>query len=234
MQDLGNIRALAFDLDNTLWEVEPVLVRAEQRLIEWLRTHWPKIPERFSLEQMRAARRQLALEQPERAHDFNYLRTSTMSRHASACGYAESVGEQAFEVFFTARNELETFPDVRPALARLRTRYVLATLSNGNADLARIGLAELFELSLNSCAVGCAKPDRRAFLALADALSLPAGEIAYVGDDPYIDVEGARTCGLRAIWMNRVGAAWPEALAPPELTVCDCDELARELIDEAR
>jgi FMN hydrolase / 5-amino-6-(5-phospho-D-ribitylamino)uracil phosphatase len=231
VQDLGNIRALAFDLDNTLWEVEPVLLRAEERLLEWLREHWPRIPERFSLEDMRVARRQLALDEPERAHDFNYLRTESMARHARECGYAESVGTSAFEVFFAARNEVEAFADVRPALTRLRERYVLATLSNGNADLAQIGLAHLFAASLNACAVGCAKPDRRAFDALVSSLSIRASEIAYVGDDPWIDVEGARLAGLRTVWMNRVDAEWPATLAPPELVVRECGELLSVLTE---
>lgn len=228
------IRALAFDLDNTLWDVEPVIVRAEQRLLEWLHVHWPRIPERFSLEEMRAARARLAREQPAQAHDFNYLRTESMARHACDCGYERSVGDAAFEVFFAARNDLETFPDVRPALTRLRPHYVLATLSNGNADLGRIGLSGLFTVSLNSRAVGVAKPDRRAFEALAGALELAPGEVAYVGDDPYIDVEGARSAGLRAIWMNRINAVWPETIAPAELTVRDCAELAAALLDPAR
>lgn len=230
MHSFAAIRALAFDLDNTLWEVEPVLLLAEQRVLEWLRTHWPRIPERFSQEDMRVARRRLALEEPQRAHDFNYLRTASMARHARECGYAESVAEQAFEIFFAARNEVETYPDVQPALARLRSHYRLATLSNGNADLTRIGLARYFTLSLNACAVGCAKPDRRAFEALAAALALQPHEIAYVGDDPYIDVEGARACGLRAIWMDRTGAEWPGALREPDLSVRDCDQLVRALI----
>jgi FMN hydrolase / 5-amino-6-(5-phospho-D-ribitylamino)uracil phosphatase len=229
MRALTDIRALAFDLDNTLWEVEPVLVRAEQRLIEWLRANWPRIPERFSLEEMRAARRQLALDQPERAHDFNYLRTASMARHARDCGYEETVGAEAFEVFFSARNEVDVYQDVRGALERLAKRFSLATLSNGNADLERIGLAELFSVSLNACAVGCAKPDPRSFQALVRALSVPAQEVAYVGDDPYIDIEGARRCGLRAIWMNRQGVTWPETLRPPDVTVADCTELAELL-----
>lgn len=228
------IRALAFDLDNTLWDVEPVIVRAEQRLLEWLHVHWPRIPERFSLEEMRAARARLAREEPAHAHDFNYLRAESMARHACDCGYERSVGGAAFEVFFAARNDLETFPDVRPALAQLRSRYVLATLSNGNADLGRIGLSGLFTVSLNSRVVGVAKPDPRAFEALVAALGLAPREVAYAGDDPYIDVEGARSAGLRAIWMNRINAVWPETIAPAELTVRDCAELAAALLDPAR
>lgn len=233
MQTLSHVRALAFDLDNTLWEVEPVLRRAEQQVNAWLRAHWPKIPERFTPEDMRAARHQLALDEPQRAHDFTWLRIASMARHARECGYEETVGEQAFEIFFTARNEVQTFPDVRPGLTRLASRYALAALSNGNADLVRIGLGDLFAVTLNACAVGCAKPDRRAFEALAAALALPPGQIAYVGDDPWIDVEGARAVGMRTVWMRRRDEDWPSGLAAPDLAVADCAELARRLATRA-
>jgi FMN hydrolase / 5-amino-6-(5-phospho-D-ribitylamino)uracil phosphatase len=231
---LTEIRALAFDLDNTLWDVEPVLARAERRLLDWLREHWPRIPERFTAEDMRVARHEIARERPERAHDFNFLRIEAMARHARACGYHGPIAEQAFEVFFTARNEIDAYRDVEPALARLRERYVLASLSNGNADLGRVGLAQYFALSLNSRAIGAAKPDRRAFEALVAALGFEAREVAYAGDDPFLDVEGARGAGLPAIWVNRRRALWPTALPAPLLEVRDCGELADALIGAER
>ena len=160
---LGKLRAVAFDLDNTLWDIEPVLERAERRLIEWMHENCPRIPERVSLAEMRAAREQVARDEPERAHDFTYLRMVALARHARECGYEEAVAGQAFEVFFRARNELELFDDVRPGLERLKSRYALATLSNGNADLALIGLAEVFCASLNARQIGAAKPARACF-----------------------------------------------------------------------
>src|SRR5690348_1125454 len=127
----GDLRAVAFDLDDTLWDVGPVIVRAEQRLQAWLREHCPRITERISVEEMRAAREQIARSEPHNAHDFTYLRISALAAHARACGYEEAVAERAFQVFFAARNELRPYPDVQPALERLRTRYALASLSNG-------------------------------------------------------------------------------------------------------
>jgi FMN hydrolase / 5-amino-6-(5-phospho-D-ribitylamino)uracil phosphatase len=224
-----HIRALAFDLDNTLWDVEPVIERAEHRLHEWLGANYPRITATFSLEAMRTARYELAREQPEHAHDYTWLRVESLARHAHACGYERAVAEEAFEVFFAARNEVETFPDVRPALARLRRAYALASLSNGNADLVRIGLADLFTVSLNARGIGCGKPDRRVFEALASALAMQPAEIAYVGDDPYLDIEGARAAGLHTIWMNRVAATWPDTLARADLAVTDCAELVDRL-----
>ncbi|HEY6482741.1 MAG TPA: HAD family hydrolase [Steroidobacteraceae bacterium] len=223
------IRAVAFDLDNTLWDVGPVLVRAEQLWFEWLRAHCPRIPERLSLEDMRMARLQLAEQEPHRAHDMTYLRIEALSRHARECGYDAGVALHAFEVFFAARNEIELYADVRPGLSRLSQRYALASLSNGNADLHRIGLAELFAVSLNARGIGAAKPDRRCFAELVRSLGVESAEVLYVGDDPLLDVVAARAAGLRTAWMNRTGAQWPADVPRAALSVCDCVELADRL-----
>jgi FMN hydrolase / 5-amino-6-(5-phospho-D-ribitylamino)uracil phosphatase len=226
---LGDIRAVAFDLDNTLWDVGPVIVRAEQCLQDWLREHCPRIAERISIEEMRAARERLARSEPHNAHDFTYLRITALAAHARECGYEEEVAERAFGVFFAARNELQLYADVQPALERLRARYTLASLSNGNADLELIGLASLFAVSLNARQIGAAKPHPRCFQQLARDLRLEPRSILYVGDDPFLDVEAARAAGLRTAWMNRSAAPWPSTLEPADLDVADCLRLAERL-----
>ncbi len=223
------IRAVAFDLDNTLWDVDPVLARAEEHWLQWLRENCPRIPERLSLEDMRTARMQLAAREPHNAHDFTYLRIASLARHAREFGYDESIADEAFEIFIAARNELDLFADVRPGLHRLRARYALGTLSNGNADLGRIGVADLFSVSLNARGVGAAKPDRRCFERLVTDLGLEPQEVIYVGDDPLLDVEAARAAGLATAWMNRTGQTWPATVRPANINVSDCVELAGRL-----
>jgi putative hydrolase of the HAD superfamily len=230
---LDDLRAVAFDLDNTLWDVGPVLVRAERCLREWLHEHCPRITERVSIEDMRAARERLARSEPHNAHDFTYLRLTALAAHAREWGYGQEVAERAFEVFFAARNQVQPYTDVRPALERLRARYKLASLSNGNADLELIGLAPLFSVSLNARQVGVAKPHSRCFEHLARDLRLEAWNILYVGDDPLLDVEAARAAGLRTAWMNRSHAPWPPELAPADLDVADCMHLAQLLAVDA-
>jgi FMN hydrolase / 5-amino-6-(5-phospho-D-ribitylamino)uracil phosphatase len=230
---IGDLRAVAFDLDNTLWDVGPVIVRAERRLHAWLRQHCPRITERVSIEEMRAARERLARSEPHNAHDFTYLRMTALAAHARECGYGEDVAERAFEVFFAARNELQPYADVEPALERLRMRYTLASLSNGNADLELIGLARLFSLSLNARQIGAAKPHPSCFDKLARDLRLHPRNILYVGDDPFLDVEAARAAGLRTAWMNRSNAPWPAGLAPADFTVADCLQLGELLALDA-
>lgn len=228
-QMLDQIRAVAFDLDNTLWDIVPVLERAELRLHAWLREHCPRIPERISIEEMRAARESLAREEPHNAHDFTYLRVASLARHARECGYDEELALRAFEVFFAARNDLEPFADVRPGLERLRSRFPLATLSNGNADLARIGLSEFFVLSLNARQIGVGKPHPRCFQRLVEGFGVRPRDIVYVGDDPVLDVEAAREAGLSTVWVNRFDQQWPKEIAPADIVVADFTQLAEAL-----
>jgi 2-haloalkanoic acid dehalogenase type II len=223
------IRAVAFDLDNTLWDVDPVIVRAETRWLEWLQDNCPRITERLSIDELRASRLALAAREPHNAHDFTYLRIASLAQHAREYGYDESVSDAAFEIFIAARNQLELFEDVRPGLRRLGTRYALASLSNGNADLGRIGAADLFSVSLNARGIGAAKPDPRCFERLVRDLRLQPHEVIYVGDDPLLDVEAGRAAGLSTAWMNRTAQVWPATIRPADFAVGDCLDLATQL-----
>jgi putative hydrolase of the HAD superfamily len=219
------INALIFDLDNTLWDVEPVIVRAEERLAEHLAQTCPRIVERYTLASMRELRSQLILEHPDMRHDFTWLRLEMLRRMAREAGYPESVAQPAFEVFFRARNEVALYDDVVPALTALRARCRLYALSNGNADLAAIGLAHFFERSLCAREAGCLKPDPRIFRRLIDDADLDPARVLHVGDDPEADIEGARAAGLRAVWLNRGGVPWPARSEAPELRVRSLVEL---------
>lgn len=225
---LDDLQVLCFDLDDTFWDIRRVLERAEQQVAGFLSRHYPTLA-RHSRADLLAARMALAREMPQRAHDLTWLRTEVLARLAVEDGYPAAVGREAFEVFIAARNEVELFPDVRPALERLAVRYRLATFSNGNADLATIGLAPLFSVSLNAERVGVAKPHPAAFAAVARQLGCEAERMLYVGDDPLADVAGARGAGLRTAWMNRHGAAWPDAHPPADLEITDLVHLEAAL-----
>jgi FMN hydrolase / 5-amino-6-(5-phospho-D-ribitylamino)uracil phosphatase len=224
------LRALCFDLDDTFWDVRSVLARAEDGVQAWLAVHHPRLAARHTRESFIEARLALARAEPARAHDMTWLRTETMRRLAVAQGCPDSVGAEAFEVFIALRNEVTLFDDVRPALRALAQDHVLATFSNGNADLVRIGFAEPFVVSLNAEQVGVAKPDPAAFLAVASRLGIAPREMAYVGDDPRADVGGSRSAGMRAVWINRRGTVWPADMPPPDLEIRDL----LELVDRAR
>ena len=228
---MRNLRALCFDLDDTLWDVHSVLRRAEQAVSGFLAREYPALAAVYSAETGMAARMELARTEPARAHDLTWLRTEAMTRLALGVGLPARVGAEAFEVFIAARNDVTLYADVVPALTMLQQRFPLATLSNGNADLERIGLAPHFQVMLNARGIGAAKPDPRAFAAVATAMQLDAGQIAYVGDDPHADVFGARSAGMRTVWINRHARSWPSAAPAADHQVEDLSALLR-LLDE--
>ena len=68
------VRAITLDLDDTLWPIEPVMLRAEQRLDAWLRAHCPPVADQYPIAAMRALRDEVAAANPDLAHDFTTQR----------------------------------------------------------------------------------------------------------------------------------------------------------------
>jgi putative hydrolase of the HAD superfamily len=223
------IRAICFDLDNTLWDIWPVIQRAEQAVMDFLAVHYPKAVVGVTVETLRAAREEVARQYPQMQHDFSFLRQQALREHSLRCGYAEQMAVEAFAVFLEARNRVELYAEVGASLQLLQQRYRLFTASNGNADLSRIGIAHWFERSIAAREVGVLKPHPAVFHKVVEATDLQLHEVLYVGDDPEHDVEGARRAGMRAVWINRNGVEWPAHLAGPEQTVATLAELVRLL-----
>ena len=226
---MQEIVAICLDLDDTLWAVGPAIGRAERAMLDWLRVHCPRITARHDLDSMRRVRAAVSDEFPEMRHDLAFLRREALRRHAREAGYPDETVERAFEVFYAARNEVELFEDVLPALRRLQARFRLMTLSNGNADLAVIGLSSFFEHAIGAREAGAAKPDARIFEVLLERAGLAPSPVGQVGDDPHADVAGARSVGMHTVWMDRFGRPWPEGIAPPAHRVRDLGQLAELL-----
>ena len=203
------IEAITFDLDDTLWDVWPVVERAEELLHDWLAMHYPRISAQFTPLELRELSSAVIAARPEIAHDRTLLRKEALWLAARQAGYAEFDVEGAFAVYFIARNAVEPFAEVRPTLERLARRYALASLSNGNADLRLIGLDDLFSISLNAIEVGAAKPEPLMFEEVCRLLGARPAQIVHVGDDPEHDVRGGQNAGFRTVWVNRTGRDWP-------------------------
>jgi putative hydrolase of the HAD superfamily len=210
-------RALSLDLDDTLWPIWPSIERAERALDEFLRANCPRTAQRFPIHRMRRLREQVAAEHPHLAHDFTQQRMLSLERALREAGDDVTQAGPAFEAFYASRNEVEFYPDALAALARLSARWPVAALTNGNADLARIGIDAHFRVFVSAREEGHAKPDTPIFLATCERLGAEPGQVLHVGDDPLLDVMGARRAGLRSCWINRKKDSWPLGLPRPDL-----------------
>ena len=221
------ILALTFDLDDTLWPVGPVLEQADHAVDAYLQQHHPEVARAWPIPAMRELRAQIAAERLDLAHDFTTQRQLTMQRAFAACGDVEAPLEAMWEIYFAARNRVAFYPDSLPALERLKAHWPLASLTNGNADPDRTGIRTHFVHHICARDTGTAKPDPRIFHAAAERLGIAPGHLLHVGDDPQMDVAGARDAGLHTAWINRAGARWPQELgAAPDLDLRNLTELA--------
>ena len=222
----NDIDIIVFDLDDTLWPCMPTIHYAEKILYRWLAQNFPRITERQNPEAMIESRKQFMLRDERFAIDLSLLRYEFLQQLAREAGYdSKAVSEAGFDIFYEARQQVEFYEDVLPCLERLHKRYRLGAISNGNANVDRVGLGHLIEHSVSASEFKIAKPDKLIFHHLVERFSVPASRVLYVGDHPEIDVIGSQDAGLQAIWINRDNIAWPEHLPRPKIQISNLHEL---------
>ena len=214
--DISRIRAVTLDLDDTLWPIWPTIARAESVLLHWLTEHAPATAALYSdTAALRAIRNQMVGLRPDLRHDLSALRRESIRLALTLAGDDAALAEPAFELFFAERQRVELFDDAHPTLAFLSQRYPVVALSNGNADVHRVGIGHYFKASISAQAFGVAKPDPRIFHAAASTLGVAPHEVLHVGDDATLDALAATAAGMQAAWLNTAGQAWPHATQPP-------------------
>ncbi len=229
---MSPIRLITFDLDNTLWDADPVLLHAEQTLRRWLRDKHPALSDAISFPQMLALKKQIMQSNPELAYSVSALRLQVLRQLFLNTGYqpaqASAFAEQAFEVFYQARQQVQLFDEVIPLLERLSKDFMLASLSNGNADPKIIGLDRYFQFSLNADQVGAQKPAPDMFNQALSISALTAHQVIHVGDHLKQDVWAAQQVGIQAIWVNLKGAEGSREV-DPDATVESLQDLPNKI-----
>ncbi|MFT6915175.1 MAG: HAD superfamily hydrolase (TIGR01549 family) [Motiliproteus sp.] len=212
------LKVISFDLDDTLWAVQPVIRQANLTLYRWLNSNAPRFTTHYQLEDFDRLRDEVLRQQPEIAHSVTAIRLAVLQQGLSQSGYgvadAERLTQEAFAVFIEARNQVEFFQHAQQMLIELSAHYRLIALSNGNADLHRVGLGALFEFALSADQVGQAKPHPLMFEQLLARTGVTPEQVIHVGDHPEHDILGAQQCGLHTLWVNLAQSPWPQSTAP--------------------
>ncbi len=220
------IECITFDLDDTLWECFPVIMRAESVFYSWLQEDYPRIAEAYSLEEMIHHRREFFGRFPEMAHDFSWLRRQWLACLAGDFGYHhEGLVEVGLEVFLAARNHVTLYDGTREILQQAHQRYTCGSITNGNADVVRIGIGGFFDFSVTAAGAGAAKPSPVIFRAAVEAAGVAPEKILHIGDDPICDILGAARIGMKTLWINPEWQPW-EGACGPDLQLGHITELA--------
>ena len=205
------IELVTFDLDNTLWETDNVIRRAELGSRDWMTRRVPEFGERFDGASLWALRAEVAEAEPGIGHDVSRMRLAVLRRATRLCGCSEEEARDlaagAFEEFLRLRHEISYYEGALATLAVLAERYTLGALTNGNADFSRLGLDRYFSFGFTAGDVGASKPDPAMFHAALERAGVPASATVHVGDQPVDDIEGARAVGMHTVWVNLGNAA---------------------------
>ncbi|QIL79567.1 HAD-IA family hydrolase [Diaphorobacter sp. HDW4A] len=223
--DISRIKAITIDLDDTLWPVWPTITRAEEVLAEWLRQHAPATSAAYpDSRSLRRIRERVELERPELRFDLSAMRRESIRAALTECGDDPALAEPAFDLFFDERQRVVLFDDALETLEFLAARYPVVAISNGNADVNRIGLGRYFKAALSAQGFGIAKPDVRIFQAGAEQAGYSSEAVLHVGDDARLDVEGALLAGMQTAWVNWDNKTW-ELEAQPHVMLSKLGEL---------
>jgi 2-haloacid dehalogenase len=149
---------------------------------------------------------------------------------------AEKLGEAERVKFNQAWHRLDAWPDVPPGLKRLKTRYWLAPLSNGNISL-QVDLARRngfpWDAILGAELAGDYKPKPRVYLAAAEAFDLAPADCMMVAAH-ISDLKAAGALGLRTAHVARPNERGPgkgEAAPgePVDIAAASLEDLAAKL-----
>lgn len=211
------VLAITLDLDDTLWPFAPIGARIDQVLHDWMLEHSPATASMYPVAAMRELRERSFRDNPQLHYDLSALRRLTLAEALEKSGASMDLLDPAYEAFYAARNQVEFYPDALAALRRIAARVPVAAVSNGNADLQRIGIGELFAFQLGSREFGAAKPDPGIFHAACARLGMEHAHVLHVGDHAEMDVAGAMRAGLRGCWINREEHTWTHTGLQPDL-----------------
>ncbi len=195
IQNLGEIKAVAFDIDGTLYRTWKLNVRIAGHFLpnSVLFMHYGLVRKTMHTD--------TAYE------DFSQSQAELVAKRT---GEEPDIVKQKLEKI--VYKDLEKFfPKIKPCKGVIQlikdlkaAGFKVAALSDfppeqkGNIW----GLRDVFDVSLGTEEIGALKPSPISFLKLADALEIPAEQVLFVGNSHKYDVKGAKAAGMKAAWFS--------------------------------
>lgn len=202
---LQPIKAITFDLDDTLYDNYPVIRKTTEESHRFLQSWHPDLHD-FSVEAYQQLRDRLLAQEPDIYHDVTEWRRRTVEQAMLDIGLspteAREGADKVMAVFAHWRSQVDVPPETHVALAALAEKVPLVAITNGNAEPRLFGLDGYFQFVLRAGPDGRAKPYQDMYHLAAQRLNLAPENILHVGDDLTTDVAGALRCGMQACWIN--------------------------------
>jgi len=229
---IENVRALAFDVFGTVVDWRATIISegvALSESVDWgsLANDWME-GYRAQVERVRKGERLWAVLDVFLKEVFGSLVTKY---------HLDTIPPSQLSVFAGVWHRLKPWPDVLPGLARLRRKFVIGTLSNGNMILL-VDMERHSDLRWD-CVLSAElptryKPDKEAYQIAVDYLGPAPHQVMYVAAHQWDLTAGHKTVGMRTAYIPRpfeLGAP-PSSDAPDpsyDINAKDFEDLASQL-----
>lgn len=207
------IKALSFDLDDTLYDNRPVIHRAEKAFLAFMQHGFPPLAhasrvrdDAWQVGFWQDAKRTVLELTPQLAHDVTQLRWHSLYHCLLALGYsnmqATTGADAGLACFIDYRSDFRVSTDIIQLLHDLSQSMRLIAITNGNVDAVRIGLGEIFEFVLHPREHLRMKPHQDMFSLACEKLAITSSQLLHIGDSAKADVQGARRAQCQSAWLN--------------------------------
>jgi putative hydrolase of the HAD superfamily len=227
------VRAVFFDLDETLLDEDRCMREAIARTCAALGTRYPQIePRRLETNYINAAEELWksygSVPQTSDTGSTNGrdLRLEVWGKALTIHGLpGKDAATEAVDLYSQERRATyQLFPEVHEVLQTLHEKFILGLISNGSGDTQRekvevTGVADYLHIVMVSGELGIGKPDSGIFLKALEAAQAIPEEAIHIGDSLAYDVAGARDTGIYAIWINRKRSTKPQNTPNPDLEI---------------
>lgn len=229
---LTEIKAISFDLDDTLYDNRPIIIAAVKAQNDYLKqlTRWPTTTDFWH-----NCREQVAKQFPQLIDDVTSWRQHALYFGLVQAGYTQNEAKHhaqlAYKAFADARSNIIVSDNVLALLKALKTRFKIIAITNGNVDVEQFNLKGYFDLVLMAGRDGKAKPNSELFKLAAQHFNLNLENILHVGDSLDTDVQGANNAGCMSAWLENQFTPYNyKGLA--HITIQDINELQQLVIKE--
>ena len=226
---LTEIKAISFDLDDTLYSNRPVMLAIEKKMIIYFANlavikrkqsvQHPILDHQFWL----PFRHQAISKQPDLVNDVVLVRLVTYRLGFISLGLTESIAElqakAALDYFIALRSNFIVPEQSKTLLANLSSKYPLIAISNGNVDTNALGISHYFQhvyhagWQTNGTLLK-QKPVSDMFDLACQQLAIKPSQLLHVGDCGYADIQGALLAGCQTAWLSLYDVGKPISLLP--------------------
>ena len=223
---LSEIKAISFDLDDTLYNNRPVILAIEKKMVIYFTEKFatllpdftPEIKQIFNRSFWAPYRQQAIKIRPELTHDVVKVRYETYRLGLLACSLsvekAEKEAQAGLDYFISLRSDFTVPKASHELLESLAKKFPLVAISNGNVDTKALGIEHYFQhiyhagfqtVDNKNEYLLRQKPAADMFTLVCTQLSIPPEQLLHVGDCGLADIHGALNAGCQTAWLPQYG-----------------------------